>query len=149
MSISIELGNVSVSECECCGKRSHTMRGFVSDDGAAYAVYFAGYTEGHREIMATLVVSLGAWCEGSTPDERECVVMKVRNHRGKIEMMVVGVADCPWDDLQILGRMLERREALESPTIADFFHVADHVIERDHRLRAYLIGERVRTTAHH
>ena len=141
MNLSIERGRHSTNRCGCCGDLSHTFRGFVNNDDGAYAVYFAGYTEHHKPPIATIVVSLGNWGEGSTPVDRQCAVMKVRNFEGNMQMMTVGPEGCPWDDIGALGRLLTRDEMLKGPLKEEFFHVADHALEAEDQFRAYLLGE--------
>jgi hypothetical protein len=74
--LQLERGNESIHRCGCCGKQSHTVRGFLSDEHGPYGVYFAGYTEGHTPQVGTLIVSLGDWHEGAPPSAREAFVTK-------------------------------------------------------------------------
>jgi len=141
MSLSIEPGRSTTNLCGCCGKTSHTHRGFVSQEGQAFAVYFAGFTEDHGAPMLTLVVSLGDWSPKGTPADREAAVIKVRNVGGEIEMMVQGPLDQPWNDIGVLGRLLSREEMLAGPRKGEFFHIADHVIAEDQRVVPYLRGK--------
>jgi hypothetical protein len=112
---------------------SHAVRGFVSQEGQAFAVYLAGYTEQHTPQIGTVLVSIGAWADGSTPADRLAVVMKVRVIDGAPQVMVVGPEGCPWTDVGVFGRILSREEALARPDIKEYFHVIDHVIEVDER----------------
>lgn len=132
----LELASESVERCDCCGKRSHTIRGFLNENGPA-GVYFAGYTEGHDERIGTLIVSLGDWSDDAPPSAREAFVTKVRVVDGQPQVMVVDPDDSPWDDLDILGRLLTREEALAHPDKARYFHAIDHVIAGDARFMRY------------
>ena len=133
MTLHIEFGRASTSRCSCCGKRSHTLRGFVSSDEAACAAYVAG----HEEREGTLLVSIGDWGEGATPADRSSVCMKVRAVDGRPQVMVVGPEGCPWSDAQVFGDILPRAEALARPDIQKCFHVVDHVLESDDRFTRY------------
>lgn len=131
--LSIERGDETGGRCGCCGKVSHTVRGFVSNEAGAYGVYFAGFTERHPE--GTLLISLGDWSESSTPADRQAVLLRVRGK--EMQMMVGDPGDCPWDDVEVLGRIVPREEALKHPRIKDYYHVADHVIAEDDRFTRY------------
>jgi hypothetical protein len=137
MSLEIELGRESESRCGCCGKLSHTLRGFVTRDGDAHAVYMAGYTEGHDEQEGTLLVSIGDWTDSGGHESRTAVCMKVRAIEGRPQVMVVGPSDCPWGDVQVLGAIATREQALARPDIKDYFHVVDHVLVSDERFTRY------------
>src|SRR5689334_8632818 len=56
--------------CECCGKKSHTVHGFVYENGDAHAVYFAAWSEGHQELGVTMAIALGEWGDESGPADR-------------------------------------------------------------------------------
>ena len=133
MSLEIELGQASEHRCGCCGKRSHVVRGYVSKDGDAHAVYMAGYTEKHAPEEGTLLVSIGDWTSGSTPGDRVSVVMNVQKIAGRFQLMVVGPEGCPWSDVALFGPIEPRAAALARADIQEYFHVADHVLEVDGR----------------
>lgn len=138
MQLSIERGRENVTRCGCCGKQSHTIRGFLNDAHGAYGVYFAGYTENHQPAIGTLIVSLGDWSEKGTPADREAVLLRVRGPN--MEMMVGGPGDSPWGDVGVLGRILTRNEALKHPRLQDYYHAADHIVGEDDRFTRYFAG---------
>jgi hypothetical protein len=140
MELTIEHGKETVGRCGHCGKVSHTIRGFVSNETGPYAVYFAGYTEKHEDGIGTLIISLGNWGEGATPDDRRAVLLRVRGR--KMEMMVGDADDSPWTDIEVLGRILSRDEALKNPRIKDYYHVADHIVAEDERFTRYFRAAR-------
>lgn len=138
MALEIEFGSQSSSACGCCGRTSQTLRGFVAKDGDAHAVYFAGYTEGHEPVEGTVIVSIGDWSEGSTPDDRKAVLLRVRWIDGAPQVMVGGPDDNPWGEVGVLGQILTREEALGRADIQEYFHVSDHVLLEDERFSSYL-----------
>lgn len=137
MTLEIELGKATQHRCGCCGKQSHVLRGYVTNDGDAHAVYMAGYTEKHAETIGTLLISIGDWSERATPKDRTAVVMKVRKIDGRFQLMVVGPEGCPWNDVGVFGAIPTREAALALPNLADYFHVSDHVLEVDERFTRY------------
>ncbi len=52
--------------------------------------------------------------------------------------MVTDAARSHWRSSDSLGRFMGRDEALASVDISAYFHVADHVIRGDPRVRDYL-----------
>ena len=137
MSLELELGPASEHRCGCCGKRSHVLRGYVTKEGDAYAVYMAGYTEKHTVEEGTILVSIGDWTQGSKPEDRTSVVMKVRKIGGRFQVMVVGPEGCPWTDIDVFGPIETPQAALARPDLQEYFHVVDHVLEVDDRFTRY------------
>jgi hypothetical protein len=137
MVLTLELGRATESLCPCCGKLSHAVRGFVSKDGVAYAVYLAGYTEQHLPEEGTILVSIGDWSEGSKPADRKSVCMKVRRPAEGFQVMVLGPEGAPWTDIDVFGPILSRAAALGSADIQDYFHVVDHVLAEDERFTVH------------
>lgn len=135
MTLAIERGEETVGRCDHCGKISHTIRGFISDENGAYGVYFAGYTEKHEDGIGTLIISLGDWSERSTPKDREAVLLRVRGR--ELQMMVGGPDDSPWANIGVLGRILPRSRALKHRRIKDYYHAADHIVAEDVRFTRY------------
>lgn len=46
----------------------------------------------------------------------------------------------PWKAATVLGRILDRDEALQHERLQEVFHITDHMTEDDAALRAYLKG---------
>ena len=103
----------------------------------AFAVYLAGYTEQHVPAEGTILVSIGDWSEGSKPEHRKSVCMKVRRPGGQFQVMVVGREGAPWTDIDVFGPILSRAAALKSADIQEYFHVVDHVLAGDDRFTVY------------
>jgi len=55
--------------------------------------------------------------------------------------MVTDAQSSPWRESQVLGRMLDRSEALKHPLLADVFHITDHIVNEDAPLKAHLDGK--------
>lgn len=138
MALILEPGRESITKCGCCGKTSHTIRGFLNDDSGPYGVYFAGYTEKHEDGIGTLIISLGDWSEKATPKDRQAILLRVRGP--KMEMMVGGPKNSPWSDVGVLGEILPREKALKHPRLQDYYHAADHVVAEDERFTKYFTG---------
>jgi hypothetical protein len=52
--------------------------------------------------------------------------------------MVTDAAASPWKNAMVIGRMLDRAEALAHPRIREVFHITDHITTEDPVLRPFL-----------
>jgi hypothetical protein len=128
MALSIEFEEPSLGAlCKCCGHRTVHLTRFVSNDGNAHAVYYIKFTEGHPETPAAAAISLGDWEEGSTPSQRTAFALELRSDG----VRVCNADESPWHETTILGRMLDRDEALAHPLIKEVFHITDHIYLED------------------
>jgi hypothetical protein len=122
--------------CPHCGNESHTVWGYVRCDGNAYAVYYVGWTTGHDDMG--ILIGMGEWGEGTTPSDRYSVALTARAPENQIGFMVVGPGESLLDEVELLGRLLTREDALAHPQIQDVFRVADHIVSDDPRVAAVL-----------
>src|SRR4051812_41589575 len=113
--------------CECCGGRTTKLTRVVHSDGGAFAIYYARFFDSHDDRAVLITVSIGEWGEGSTPDQRCAFALRiwpgVENHN----VTVLDAVHSPWQDVEILGRTLDRAEALLHPRLQDVFHITDHM----------------------
>src|SRR5215213_3377 len=125
--IEIELTEPKKLTCECCDGTMTSLTRFVYKDGNAFAIYHATFSENHFNSGVLGVVSLGDWDkEGSAPNR---VGFPFRLWQGE-EDFNVGITsrdECPWKDSNVIGRILDREEALAHPWIDDVFHITDHI----------------------
>ena len=138
--LSIEFEEPTSATCECCGGVTTSLTRFVYDDGAACAIYYARYGPDHDPRIVEAVVSVGDWREGSGPWDRVAFPLRLRAPEGQYEVMVVDAAESPWEDIELLGRMLDRTEALQDDRLEEVFHITDHIVREDIPLREYLNG---------
>jgi hypothetical protein len=130
----------SSSTCECCGGVTRSLTRFVYEDGDAYAIYYARFGVGHEPRVVEAVVSVGEWGEGSGPWDRVAFPFRLRATESEYQVTVVDAAESPWVDVELLGRMLDRAEALDHERLQDVFHISDHMVRDDAPLRDYLNG---------
>ena len=81
--VNIELGDAAAHDCPCCGKKSETVHGFLYGRDGATSVYFAGYTHGHPERRANMLLSVGGWGEGTTEADRRAVALQATAEAGR------------------------------------------------------------------
>ena len=144
----IELNErVKTFDCPHCGKQSKTVWGFISRDGAAHAVYYAGLMTGHDQASVRLTISIGGWGAESEGEEqvkgRNWLLIEARPTSDSYEMMVREPEESFYFDKLILGRPMRRRDALASPLVDEFFAVADFIAFNDPAVKSYLLGQEV------
>ncbi len=138
--LSIEFDAPKRSVCACCAGTTTRLIRYVYRDGRAHAVYYACFTDSHPERVVDLVVSLGDWGEGTTPEQRRAFSMKIRTRDNQYEVMVTSADQCPWREATIIGRVLDREEALAHPWLKDAFAVTDQIVLEDQAMKQYLDG---------
>jgi hypothetical protein len=52
--------------------------------------------------------------------------------------MITSAADCPWPKARVLGRVLDREEALRDALMKNVFRITDRVVAEDEPLKMYL-----------
>jgi hypothetical protein len=124
--------------CPCCGGRTTRVTRFVYSDGDAHAVYYAAFSDKHTDRRVSVAISLGEWGEGSTPAERTAFALQIRAARNEYQVSVMDARYSQWKDVEILGKMLDRKEALAHPMIEEIFHISDHIVEDDLIVKRYL-----------
>ena len=137
--IRIELGDGETAGiCECCGRRSPSVVGFAYRDNDAYAVYYAGWTEGHESRGVAAIIGIGDWDESAAPADRRSFGLRMWDDDEGTKFTVQDPSDSPYGTNTYLGQMLTRSAALTDPELSNIFHVAEHIALDDPRVRATL-----------
>ena len=84
-----------------------------------------------------MLVSIGEWGEGRTPGERRAFALELRDGGERVEVGVMDAASSLWRDAKIVGRILDRAEALDNPLLQEAFHIVDHALVEDGPLKHY------------
>ncbi|TKB74102.1 MAG: hypothetical protein E8D46_09570 [Nitrospira sp.] len=126
--------------CECCGGRTTALTRFVYRDGDAYAIYYARFSNNHPDRAVLATVSIGEWGENSTPKQRVAFALKLCSADGEYQVGLLDAQDSPWRDARVIGRTLNRDEALKHPLVKEAFRVTDHMVVDDLPIHEYLNG---------
>lgn len=126
-----------VSKCECCGGTTTSLTRFVYSDGDAHAIYYAAFGEAHPEREVKIAVSIGKWGDDTPPDDRNSFALVLRQSEKEYQVMVVDSDESPWKGAKVIGRMLDREEALAHPDIEEVFHITDHIVLEDPEIKSY------------
>jgi hypothetical protein len=136
MPFGVEPTGAKQHECECCGRTSRTVWGWVhagtAGSGDTRAAYYAGWVEGHADSVIHLTISLGQWGDGASAAERQAVAIDLRSFDGQPQCMIVD--DAFIQDPDSLGHHLPRDEALANPSLSEFWEITDAILEQDTRL---------------
>jgi len=138
--LTIEFEPPKNTTCDCCGGVTTTLTRFVSQDGDAYAIYYARFGAEHRERVVQAVVSLGDWSDAAGPWDRVAFPLEIRAAEAEYRVGLANAADSPWSGTAIIGRVLDRDEALQHERLSEVFHITDHMVRDDVPLREYLDG---------
>ena len=125
----------SFYDCECCGHRTTKLTRFVTRDGAAFAAYYAHFSDGPEHDDVQLLVGLGPWGEDAPPEARTAIAFRIWNTDDNHN---VGLMDADCWDTDYLGRRLSREEALASPWKQEVFDLSDHIVTCDQPIIDYL-----------
>ena len=66
--------------------------------------------------------------------------LRLRATEGEYQVTVVDAAESPWEGVELLGRILDRADALQHERLDEIFHITDHMVRDDVPLRDYLNG---------
>ncbi|MEQ9264377.1 MAG: hypothetical protein RLN81_04105 [Balneolaceae bacterium] len=106
-------------------------------DGDAHAVYYCQYTIGHENKVVNGIVSLGKWWEGSTPSDRVAFPFRIWMNEDRYQVGLMDKSECQWAHTELLGTILDRKEALNHKWIKEAFHITDHIVMDDRMIIEY------------
>lgn len=129
--IEIELTEPNKSICECCGGTSTSLTRFVYKDGDAFAIYYASFSDNHPEGAVVGVISIGGWGGDDIPPNRVAFPFRLWEGEENFNVGLTNADESPWKGIELLGKMLDREEALSHPWVDDVFHITDHITEDD------------------
>lgn len=136
--LTLEQGEESMpTACECCGRYSRTVHGFVYRNDDAYAVYYAGWSEGHPERGVTMAIAMGEWGDDSDASDRVSVGVRAFASSSEIHFSILDPEESPWSRTDLLGDMIPRKVALHHPSLKEVFTIAEVLVEHDFRVRDF------------
>ena len=137
--LTIEFEPAKESEpCPCCGGKTTSLTRFVHKDGDAHAIYYAKFSDNHTDRVVVATVSLGEWGDGTTPEQRVAFALELRSDKADFKVSVIDAEASPWREAKIIGRTLNRNEALVHPLVKEAFHITDHMVSEDTPIKEYL-----------
>lgn len=130
----------SISTCDDCNGLTVRLTRFVHRNEQAYAVYYAKYSNNHPDNSVDMLISLGPWGETALPSQRVAFLCHVRAIPGTYQVMLADADDesNPWQDAEILGKMLSAAAARRHEWKKQAFELLDAAFEEDPSLRGFL-----------
>jgi hypothetical protein len=121
--------------CECCGRNSRTIWGFVYQGESASTAYFVHWTLGGiKKYGANFDLILGKWGEGTSAQERCAVSLEYRLLENGPAFMVINAKSCPVVKSELVCRALTREEVVGQPISKEVFALADAILAQDSRI---------------
>ena len=136
--IEIEFEEPNIYDCDCCDNKTVRLTRFVYKNGDAHGVYYCQFTIGHKDKVVNGVLSLGEWGNGSKPEDRIAFPFRIWTNEKNYQVGLMDKAECQWNNAEILGTMLDRKEGLEHEWIKEVFHITDHIVSEDKNVIEYL-----------
>lgn len=131
--LEVERTGESSGHCDCCGRESHTIWGYVHEaEGPTLAAYFVRWTDGHvDELGINLDLIVGTWGGGSSSADRAVISLLQRQmDDGRPSLMVIDAKPEP----SVADAALPRDEVVGTPLAAQIFRITDAIYEQDARL---------------
>ena len=127
--------------CSCCGSRTRSVWGNVSDAQEIRAVYLARWTDHPKHPPLVLLISAGNWADDKAPEKRWAVGLECRADRGYQESRLIDASTTPWGDQPYLGFKLQRDQVIDTPLAEYVFAMADAIFASDERLSSFLSAQ--------
>jgi hypothetical protein len=139
-------GEPEVRQVDCAGCGTPYMQsiGFVLADGDSHAIYYASLHHHDGQHDAWLDVTLGSWpVQDGDPYPPDHVTFSCRLGPGAAApnpyaSLVQAPVSAKGANAELFGQLLSREEALDHPSLDDFWHVIDFVVEQDAHVRDHL-----------
>ncbi len=134
--LKIEFEEPTTELCTCCGKETIRLTRFVYENADAFAIYYIKFTKDHEEKIATGIISIGDWGTDEEPINRFSFPFKIWTKEDHYQIGLIDSKESPWKH-EMLGKILDRKEALQHPWIKDVFHITDHIVVEDKEVVEY------------
>jgi hypothetical protein len=135
--LTIEHDEPHISECKCCGRPVTIVTSYVYEDGEAYAAYYVRFTPGHAPRHVQALISLGAWGDDTGPWDRVAFPLEIEEAPEEFRVRLVEREESPWQEAEVMGRLLSRDESRAHERLQEVFHITDHMVVDDIHLRRF------------
>ncbi len=112
--LSVEPTGESHGLCECCGKASRTVWGYVHESERTIAAYFVHWTVGESEHLPNLDFLIGTWGNDKVNDR---VLSAWLFNPSQNSFMITDAAQRPAASSTLCSHALSRDETLALPSV--------------------------------
>lgn len=119
----VEPAGQSGGHCDCCGRESRTVWGYLHSDGATTACYFVHWTRGRRDHFPNLDFLVGTWGDDTSNDRVLVSWLYSAEHN---EFRLIDGSSRPAAGSSLCSRALGRDEVRSDP---ELFEVARALLD--------------------
>jgi hypothetical protein len=112
--LSVEPTGESQGLCDCCGRTSRTVWGYVHSSDSTIAAYFVQWTVGASEHMPNLDFLIGTWGDNKVNDRVLSAWVFNPSHNS---FMITDASKRPAARSSLCSRALNREETLSLPNV--------------------------------
>ena len=127
-------GEKTFGPCDCCGKMTQRVWGFVYEADAAVAAYFVEWTPEHQTSSAMFDLIIGEWGEGVDKSKRRAVSLEFRRLESGPAFMVIDAKTRPTANSTLICEALSRDAVIGTAVANEVFRVCDAVYLLEPRL---------------
>ena len=136
----IESSEPRFSTCDCCDGTMTNLTGFVTKDDNAFAIYYATLSQSHPESGVMLAIGIDDdWSEIESSN-RVAFAFWLHTTDEEYRISITDKAESPWNQSKLLGRMLDRNEALEHLLLDEVYQLIAHIVEEDETIKELFDG---------
>ncbi len=135
MTLKLEQEDERTTVCECCGKTTRSVLGWVHEnDNITRCAYIARWSPDADRHPPHLTLSYGAWGEGTTADHRASIYAELK--RGKWRLVDDPAPGAPPDEPETLGWPVRAKDVKRDPQRDDVLETLEFIVRTDSRLPA-------------
>ena len=133
--LEVELDGESSGHCDCCGRTTRNVKGWIHTPEGTLAAYFVQWTEGHlAENGANIDFIIGRWGDGASAEQRVAVsLIHFEDEEMGPSVMVTDAGGRPVSQSSLVGSALTREEVIGTPLAAQVFALIDAIFVQDPR----------------
>jgi predicted methyltransferase MtxX (methanogen marker protein 4) len=133
----IELTEPKHSTCRCCGGTMTNLTRFVAKDGLPFAIYYATFADNHRENGVLAAIGIDNDWQEIESESRVAFACRLWTNGDDYVTSITDKVDSPWSESKVLGRILDRDEALANELVDEVYHLVDHILVEDIVIREF------------
>ena len=112
-------GESEPTYCECCGKESRSVWGYIYQGSDALAAYFVHWTRGTATHSPNFDFLVGTWGEDSGKDKRLIAWVFHPTHESGGSFMAIDAANRPGAKSPLCGHALSREQVIRDSDLMD------------------------------
>ena len=131
---------IDMIECDKCGTPYRRVYGTIYEDEQGLGIYSADLHTKEHDLRVLPALGMRYWDAKADAWATCSCTIEVWPTDAEYQMAVRDAAASPYRDGHLMGRVLDREELLARPERDGVFHMADHIVTDDPRVRSHLDG---------